>query len=222
MKLIKYKLSLLSSAAGAVKPSMQRRTSPRLTRETQRQLLIEMRATEPKGQSRSKQTKSPKPTPRRQYIFNLDLTAEQRWRPILYDFQLLLPPTIAHLQTQFKDLLPSITVRRTVDKLLKLARSRLYVFDELETIANLLNLPITDVLMVQLGYEVMLACTSSVTPWGQHFRTLDWPLEAMSQLNIQLNVTRGGKLVCRALTFPGYCGFLPGMVPGAFSIAVNH
>lgn len=118
--------------------------------------------------------------------------------------------------------LPPQWARQQLNLLIRLRRDSLYVFDEMEAIAAQLNRPLVDVLAVQLAYELMLSCTAVVMPQGEHHRTLDWPVPEMKTLMVQLDVVRNGQLLCRALTLPGYCGFLQGMVPHGWSGAINH
>jgi hypothetical protein len=143
----------------------------------------------------------------------------ERWRPIIAAHEAELRLVIAHLLKTFPA--PPLWARRCASAPLQLLPG-FYAMDELRALSHLIGMPLLDVLGVQLAYEMMIACTAVVTHEGEHHRSLDWPLPRMDRLMIELNVMRGGKLVCRALTVPGYCGFLTGLVPGSFSVAVNH
>ena len=74
--------------------------------------------------------------------------------------------------------------------------------------------------------DMMMGCTSGTAPLGQtgeilHFRTLDWEMEELRPLVIQVEFIRGGSIVARAVTYAGYTGILTG-VRRDLSISLNY
>jgi len=53
-----------------------------------------------------------------------------------------------------------------------------------------------------------------------HFRTLDWEMDKLREVIIQVEYTRKGQVVARAVTYAGYIGILTGVRPG-LSISLN-
>lgn len=110
---------------------------------------------------------------------------------------------------------------------------------ELEGIAKASGIPVGTVAVLQLAYEVFAACTSIVVevkgrelgldgddaeneliPF--HIRTVDGPLEKLSNMTCEVDFVRQGHVVFSATTWPGYVGVLTGVRPGAFSVSVNR
>jgi acid ceramidase len=67
-----------------------------------------------------------------------------------------------------------------------------------------------------------MLCTSTVTAKGEHLRTLDWPLNEITDLAMRVEFYKGGLHLFTAVTFAGFVGVLTAMVPGAYSVSVNH
>jgi len=110
---------------------------------------------------------------------------------------------------------------------------------ELEGISKASGIPVGTVAVLQLAYEMFAACTSIVAeikgselglhgdnaeneliPF--HIRTVDGPLEKLSNMTCEVDFVRKGNVVFSATTWPGYVGVLTGVRPGAFSVSVNR
>jgi hypothetical protein len=121
---------------------------------------------------------------------------------------------------------------------------KIYYSKEIEGIAEAADIPVGKIAMLQIAYEVFAACTSVVVdmplsnlntaaaaaaPGADssgsapfHIRTMDWSMEVLKALTIEVDYMRGGCLVARATTWAGYVGILTGMKPGVASVSVNY
>lgn len=93
-------------------------------------------------------------------------------------------------------------------------------------IAATAGLPLHLVIAFNTFLDMMMGCTSGTAPLGQtgeilHFRSLDWEMEELRPLVIQVEFTRGESIVARAVTYAGYTGILTGVRRG-LSISLNY
>lgn len=98
--------------------------------------------------------------------------------------------------------------------------------EEMKGIAAIADLPLHLVIAFNTFLDMMMGCTSGTAPLKQtgeilHFRTLDWEMEELRPLVIQVEFTRGGSIVARAVTYAGYTGILTG-VRRDLSISLNY
>jgi len=112
--------------------------------------------------------------------------------------------------------------------------------DEIKGIAQVTGLPLGEVVLYNVFYEVFTFCTSIVAedPSGKlwHARNLDfglfmgwdpkkhdWMLSSqLRDMVINLNFTRNGKSVYKTVNFAGYVGVYNGVKKDAFSITANE
>lgn len=107
-----------------------------------------------------------------------------------------------------------------------LAKTQPDVYEEMVTLAKILNLPITQTLAVNSVTEFSTYCTSIVarTVDGQiaHVRNLDFGFtDTMKTLVYDAVLIRDGKVVAEAPAIAGFMGFYTGHKPGMFSISYN-
>jgi hypothetical protein len=96
----------------------------------------------------------------------------------------------------------------------------------MEGIAAIAGLPVHLVIAFNTFLDIMMGCTSGTAPLKQtgeilHFRSLDWEMEELRPLVIQVEFIRGGNIVARAVTYAGYTGILTGVRHG-LSISLNY
>jgi len=174
------------------------------------------------------------------YELNLDLPAKDRWTPMVS----AKATEIAALVKVITNLIP--------DKFLKpiLVACTLSVKSEfldrfpedygveLQAIAQVTKIPICELLVYNLAYEVLGGCTSMVvqdnTGYVRHGRNLDfglgpfngteeqWQLtDALRPLIYNVNYTQGGKTLFTGVHYAGYIGTLTAVKKGAFSLTVD-
>jgi hypothetical protein len=165
----------------------------------------------------------------RSYAVNLDAPPRERWTHIIRDHLEYIPAV--------SELIDGIIGTGMVASLATAAFSGLtkvghvYYSEELQGIAEASGLPVGKIALMQIAYEVFAACTSIIidapgSDGGKtvpfHIRTMDWDMEELKPLTIEVNFVRGGVTVFKATTWAGYVGVLTGMRPEAFSVSINY
>lgn len=156
---------------------------------------------------------------------NLDLPSDKRWIDILTEFK----PELLVAKDRMKLIIDkmlgsSYYLIVPMIKSFKLFKSIMFL-DELQSIANVMEMSFEYVLMLQLCYEISSCCTSAITKIGDDyvfFRTMDWPMDFLKDLTINLDFVKDGKTIFTATTWVGYVGLLTTTVPQKYSIAVNY
>lgn len=156
----------------------------------------------------------------RTYTVNLDLPPEDRWTAVIEGER-------ARILASHRDLLgflgPWVDGLRWVGGPLAWMRSgSMMYYDEIKSVAARLGLPVYDVVLCQIAYEICASCTSIMCPEGRHIRTMDWPLDALRDVTIRVNFQRRGTTVLRTVTWAGYVGVLTGLRPGGYSVSINY
>eukprot|EP00211_Chloroparvula_japonica_P005960 CAMPEP_0119123896 /NCGR_PEP_ID=MMETSP1310-20130426/3683_1 /TAXON_ID=464262 /ORGANISM="Genus nov. species nov., Strain RCC2339" /LENGTH=363 /DNA_ID=CAMNT_0007113769 /DNA_START=108 /DNA_END=1199 /DNA_ORIENTATION=+ len=103
---------------------------------------------------------------------------------------------------------------------------------ELEWAAGWLGIPLYEMTLLHLAYESVqeempdnpCGCTAIVTRMVENniclARTLDWDLDELKDLVIEVDVTRGGTQLYRCVTWAGYFGVLTAMTDH-YAVAIN-
>lgn len=167
------------------------------------------------------------------FQINLDAKPRERWRHIVEAHLGQLSQILQIIEDVIGTGFAASTASAIFTGLTK--AGRFYYGEELQGIAEATKLSIGQVALIQVAYEVFAACTSIVvdvdgalvggtagvkTPF--HIRTMDWPMENLEKLTIEVDFVRGGQVVYSATTWPGYVGILTGVRPSCFSISVNY
>lgn len=147
---------------------------------------------------------------------NLDEPAETRWKHIVQAKRQSILQVLSAFKKQY--IPPTGIVRLAATWVMP----RMPFYDEVFGIAKELGQPVLDVIILQLSYEISMLCTSTVTAKGEHLRTLDWPLREISGLTIKVEFYKHNEHLFSAVTWAGFVGILTAMVPGAYSVSVNH
>jgi len=92
--------------------------------------------------------------------------------------------------------------------------------------SNLIDLPVTEIVLLNLLYEYTAECTSIVIQDPQdnifHARNLDFNFAPyLANLTFHARYFQNGKLLYEALTIAGYAGLITGVKPGAFSLSID-
>jgi len=169
--------------------------------------------------------------PVKHYILNLDLPPQERWKGIIPAYK---DGCLSTLQT-LQDLIP-IGIRAQVMQLVYTVGSDIEYFlgplgQEITGVAQVLGVPVGEIVMMNLFYEIVALCTSIVaeTPDGTiyHARNLDFGIglsftDGLRNLTIEVEFQKGGKTLFTGVTYAGYVGMLTGMAPQRFSVSVNE
>lgn len=101
---------------------------------------------------------------------------------------------------------------------------------EAEAIAQIAGLPLADVLLANVAYDLAQAAPGCTTLVGRgergplHFRNLDWtfPGTLLRRTATLVHVQNAPAGDFFALGWPGQFGILTGMAPGRFSVTINY
>ncbi|KAJ9217241.1 hypothetical protein DTO166G4_1296 [Paecilomyces variotii] len=164
-------------------------------------------------------------------------------RPPIYKIDLSLPPAERYIELAsiyriqlrsishiFDDLVSSIHPNiplGLVHKLARLCMRRLYTSEETEEIRGIskaTDIPLHLLVAFNVLLDLLMGCTSGgvrVKPHRDatetkmlHFRTLDWGMDALRELVVQLDYVRGPdteKVLARSITYVGFVGVLTGV-----------
>lgn len=166
------------------------------------------------------------------FRINLDDPPRLRWEGVMRANKAAVRETMSDIFAK----LPR-EVHAEVDKLVLDARGRLpsWVIEELTGVADVLDMSLADVVLVNLFFEITPFCTSIVAQSSEsgggkllHARNLDFGFgvkrmsDDLRKIAIDVEFTRAGERVYVMTTFAGYVGAATGMRGGAFSITANE
>ena len=98
-------------------------------------------------------------------------------------------------------------------------------YDELLFISEVTKIEFGNILLMQLAYEAHAACTCVVTKVNDEpifIRTMDWEMEFLKKLTIELEFVRDGKTLFISPTWVGCVGLFTVHIPNKYSIAINY
>ena len=160
-----------------------------------------------------------------EYIIDLDMPEETRWIGLLNQYadtlnkiKPILKKLIDMQLSNYKYLLYPLIKLYKISGFIKYKK-------ELESIANFLSIDFEHVLLLQLYYEMNAACTSVVTKVNDSycmFRTMDWPMEFLKELTVNLKFVKNNKVLCYATSWVGYVGLLTVTIPEKCCISMNY
>ena len=164
------------------------------------------------------------------YKVDLDAKPSERWTEIVKDYK-----------QHFKQIEGVITelIERELGKNGLIAKSIVnsmvalltqcgvvYYNQELKAIAKQSGMPLGLLTIMQLIYEACAHCTSIVCFDKEkkpiHIRTMDWEMEFLRALTIEVVFYKNNKPLCIATSWAGYVGILTGMRYNSFGISVNY
>ncbi|XP_013386217.1 acid ceramidase [Lingula anatina] len=178
------------------------------------------------------------------YVVNLDLPAADRWTHIVKE----RAKSIVNLLQKFKDFVKALDAKLAekifdyVDHNLGNLTNTLpqpYA-DEIKGIAKATEIPLGEVLLYNIFYEIFTVCTSIVAedPAGKlyHARNLDFGLfmgwdfknhtwvitEALRPMIMNIEFQMKGQVVYKAVTYAGFIGAITGMIPGVLTMSMNE
>uniref|UniRef100_A0A9J7ZWI8 Acid ceramidase n=1 Tax=Cyprinus carpio carpio TaxID=630221 RepID=A0A9J7ZWI8_CYPCA len=173
------------------------------------------------------------------YTVNLDLPPSERWTQVIKDKNTevavsLLMHCLLGLRPWPLLCICMSTLPLIVDTLPQPFN------EEIKGIAAVSGIPLGEITLFNIFYEVFTVCTSVVAEdfngniyharnldfglfmgWDRHNKT--WTLtEKLKPLVVNVNFQRGNKTVFKSTNFAGYVGILTGIRPGEFSLTVNE
>lgn len=176
------------------------------------------------------------------YTVDLDLPPSKRWTGIITDKKADLVSMIEAIKDLADSFVPSGKLIDVVDKYLPLILSTLpYPFnEEIKGIAQDSGVPLGEVVLFNIFYEIFTVCTSLVAEDANgnlfHGRNLDfglfmgWDLknrswtitEKLRPLVVNVDFVRNNRTVFKSTNFAGYVGMLTGIKPRTFTLTMNE
>ncbi|XP_061536358.1 acid ceramidase [Phycodurus eques] len=176
------------------------------------------------------------------YTVDLDLAPKERWTAVIADKKTELVSMIKAIRDLANAFVPGGKLIALVDVTLPLIVNTLpYPFgDEIKGIAAASGVPLGEVILFNIFYEVFTVCTSVVAEDAKgnllHGRNLDFGLfmgwdvknkswvlsELLKPLVVNVDFKRNNRTVFKSTNFAGYVGMLTGIKPNTFTLTMNE
>ncbi|XP_076001368.1 acid ceramidase [Genypterus blacodes] len=176
------------------------------------------------------------------YTVDLEVPPTQRWTPLITEKKADLVILIQAIKDLANAFVPSGKLIELVDITLPLMVNTLpHPFgDEIKGIAAASGVPLGEVILFNIFYEVFTVCTSVVAEDTNgklfHGRNLDFGLfmgwdgknkswiisEKLKPLVVNIDFKRNNQTVFKSTNFAGYVGMLTGIKPHAFTLTMNE
>jgi N-acylethanolamine-hydrolysing acid amidase len=108
--------------------------------------------------------------------------------------------------------------------MLKSLVGRVYYSLEMKAVAERAKMDLGRLVLLQHIYEASACCTSVVLDSENgpiHIRCMDWEMDILEPLTIEIDCRKGGQTVFMATTWAGFMGVFTGMRPGQWSVSLN-
>ncbi|CAB1461072.1 unnamed protein product [Pleuronectes platessa] len=176
------------------------------------------------------------------YTVNLDLPPSKRWSALIADKKKDLVTMMQAVRDLANAFVPSGKLIEVVDVTLPIMAKTLPkpFGEEMKGIADVSGIPLGEVVLFNIFYEVFTVCTSVVAEDDKgnliHGRNLDFGLfmgwdmknkswiitEKLKPLVVNLDFQRNNKTVFKSTNFAGYVGMLTGIKPQTFTLTMNE
>lgn len=163
------------------------------------------------------------------YIVDLDAPPEHRWTQIIDDYKHHIRAIDAYARNVMILIFGSIIgppIDAIVRCVLKTFAGRAAYAAEMKAVAKQAGMDLGRLLIMQHIYETAACCTSIVAADanGQplHIRCMDWGMDMLKPLTIEVDVRKGGRTIFLATTWAGFLGVFTGMRPGEWSCSLNY
>ncbi|XP_034455800.1 N-acylsphingosine amidohydrolase (acid ceramidase) 1b isoform X2 [Hippoglossus hippoglossus] len=176
------------------------------------------------------------------YTVDLDLPPGKRWSALIADKKNDLVTMMQAIKDLANAFMPSGRLVELVDVTLPLMAKTLPkpFGEEMKGIADVSGIPLGEVVLFNIFYEVFTVCTSVVAEDDKgnliHARNLDFGLfmgwdvknkswiisEKLKPLVVNLDFKRNNKTVFKSTNFAGYVGMLTGIKPQTFTLTMNE
>ncbi|NXG26884.1 ASAH1 ceramidase, partial [Dromaius novaehollandiae] len=182
------------------------------------------------------------------YVINLDLPPSKRWDQLMHDKKTELKTVIQNIKDIANTFFPSGKVVDIVDhKIVHLISSFPYPFnEELQGIANASGIPLGEIVIFNIFYEIFTVCTSIVAEdkTGNAYQNslsgfalfkccaifCRWDVKnnswtvtrELKPIVVNLDFQRNNKTVFKSTNFAGYIGMVSGVKPDTFTLTMNE
>jgi len=156
------------------------------------------------------------------YDFDLDLEPSKRWVKIFDVFE----PKLKGIKIQLEKILnqygPVVSIAAVIFD--SVDKSHIMFHDELTYVASRMGLPLYQIIILQLIYEMSAACTAAiftVRKTEYFLRTMDWPMSFLKDITVGLNIKSGSKSVGQVIGWVGCVGFFT-TTTDTYVTAINY
>lgn len=175
------------------------------------------------------------------YVINLDLPPEERWSELMRDKKEKALELLQDIKNYSASFFHGKLFKLIDIYLPKMAKTLPEPYlSELQGIAKVTNLPLGEITLYNIFYEVFSVCTSIIAQGADgrlfHARNLDFGLflgwdvknhtwlttEALRPLVVELDFQRNNQTVFKSVNFAGYIGVLTGMKPNRFTLTLDE
>lgn len=161
------------------------------------------------------------------YIIDLDLPPSQRWNQVVDDYKEKWKAVDDYAKELVKSVIgPTLgpAVDFVIRSTLKSLVGRAHYSLEMKAIAERSKMDLGRLVLLQHIYEASACCTSIVLDGDTHpihIRCMDWEMDILKPLTIEIDCRKGGQTVFVATTWAGFLGVFTGMRPGQWSCSLN-
>lgn len=161
------------------------------------------------------------------FIINLDEKPRKRWQALISQYKKECLEAFFEMNKLFdQSTITKISkyIALWTIKCYSISNNVLYK-QELQGIADILDMSLENAILFQLCYEMFSACTSVIIHLNGspiHFRTMDWGMSFLKKLTIELDFRKNDKTIFKAISWAGYIGIFTAMMPGRYSISLNY
>lgn len=161
------------------------------------------------------------------HIINLDVPPEKRWVQLVKQYKPQLLSVYKKMDAMFSEIAGSVGLW-FVRKIMGMFGDNPMYYYELKSIAEILEVPLNKIILLQLCYECFSACTSIIIDDKTklknpiHVRTMDWDDTFLRDLTVNIKFVKNHKVVFEGTTWVGYVGILTGVKPGVGSVSINY
>ncbi len=158
------------------------------------------------------------------HIINLDLPPEERWNEVIEKYKTPMKEALHIIKKKSFILTPVINkIKKAIKEGGGWADENIR---EMKGIAEYTNITYDIIETANLFYEWSPGCTSIIAQKYDnssilHARNYDMSLSILSEILIQLEFVKNGKVLYKGNGFAGYIGLTTAMHPGSFSISAN-
>ena len=160
------------------------------------------------------------------FTINLDEPPESRWNAVTKVYGAEIHSFRAQMIQLFK-------IPKEILALMEIQASALLAYlpeeyaGEIVGIAHSIGISVTDVIFINILYDITAACTSIVAQTMDnkiiHSRNLDYSLpDELRNITIIVNAIRNNKTVYTGVTYAGMVGIATGQKPNSFTISLNQ
>ncbi|KAK6342931.1 hypothetical protein TWF718_008309 [Orbilia javanica] len=169
------------------------------------------------------------------YIVDLDLPPRQRYQQIGKDFK----EQFLELTPLFDSIISTLPYSKLISFIARIILRRIHNSEEEDEIKGLVDvsgIPLFLMIAFNTLLDTFMGCTSGAVkltedPYAAessnedrdkmvHFRTLDWGMDGLRDLVIQIDYQKEGKIIAHAITYAGFVGVLTG-VRKDLSVSLN-